>query len=285
MYSKILVPIDFTEKSHRALDVACQIAKKLNSEVYIMHIVKAALSVYLDELGEYKSKIPTGQQFLDDILAINEEKMRRLIQKYEDRGITIHSKLKVHNTPNEIAKLVAEEAFDLTVVGNYEHERFDEVFRRTHPEKIAAMAKNPVLTINSELEKFEVKNILIPTNLTDDYTAAMPDLLKFAESYNAKLTLVYVNTQAHFKTTLQANKLKVEFLEKHGLENHAVEIFNAKSINRGILYAAEFFNSDMIALFSYHTENIKTLLVGNITEYLITKSKVPVLTLNLSKPE
>lgn len=285
MYSKILVPIDFTEKSHRALDVACQIAKKLNSEVYMMHIVKAALSVYLDELGEYKSKIPTGQQFLDDILAINEEKMRRLIQKYEDRGITIHSKLKVHNTPNEIAKLVAEEAFDLTVVGNYEHERFDEVFRRTHPEKIAAMAKNPVLTINSELEKFEVRNILIPTNLTDDYTAAMPDLLKFAESYNAKLTLVYVNTQAHFKTTLQANKLKVEFLEKHGLENHAVEIFNAKSINRGILYAAEFFNSDMIALFSYHTENIKTLLVGNITEYLITKSKLPVLTLNLSKPE
>ncbi len=285
MYRKILVPIDFTEKSHRALDVACQIAKKLNSEVYIMHIVKAALSVYLDELGEYKSKIPTGQQFLDDILAINEEKMRRLIQKYEDRGITIHSKLKVHNTPNEIAKLVAEEAFDLTVVGNYEHERFDEVFRRTHPEKIAAMAKNPVLTINSELEKFEVKNILIPTNLTDDYTAAMPDLLKFAESFNAKLTLVYVNTQAHFKSTLQANKLKVEFLEKHGLENHSVEIFNAKSVNRGILYAAEFFSSDMIALFSYHTENIKTLLVGNITEYLITKSKVPVLTLNLSKPE
>ncbi|KYG84942.1 hypothetical protein AWW67_17015 [Roseivirga seohaensis] len=284
MYSKILVPIDFTEKSHRALDVACQIAKKLNSEVYIMHIVKAALSVYLDELGEYKSKIPTGQQFLDDILAINEEKMRRLIQKYEDRGITIHSKLKVHNTPNEIAKLVAEEAFDLTVVGNYEHERFDEVFRRTHPEKIAAMAKNPVLTINSELEKFEVRNILIPTNLTDDYTAAMPDLLKFADSYNAKLTLVYVNTQAHFKTTLQANKLKVEFLEKHGLDNHTVEIFNAKSVNRGILYAAEFFNSDMIALFSYHTENIKTLLVGNITEYLITKSKLPVLTLNLSKP-
>ena len=284
MYSKILVPIDFTEKSHRALDVACQIAKKLKSEVYIMHIVKAALSVYLDELGEYKSKIPTGQQFLDDILAINEEKMKRLIQKYEDRGITIHSKLKVHNTPNEIAKLVAEEAFDLTVVGNYEHERFDEVFRRTHPEKIAAMAKNPVLTINSELEKFEVKNILIPTNLTDDYTAAMPDLLKFADSFNAKLTLVYVNTQAHFKTTLQANKLKVEFLEKHGLDNHTVEIFNAKSVNRGILYAAEFFNSDMIALFSYHTENIKTLLVGNITEYLITKSKLPVLTLNLSKP-
>tara|TARA_R110000796_G_scaffold74374_1_gene167170 strand:+ start:132061 stop:132918 length:858 start_codon:yes stop_codon:yes gene_type:complete len=285
MYKRILVPIDFTEKSHRALEVACQIAKKLDSEVYMMHIIKAALSVYLDELGEYKSKTPTGQQFLDDILSINEDKMKRLIQKYEDRGITIHSKLKVHNTPNEIAKLVAEEAFDLTVVGNYEHERFDEVFRRTHPEKIAALAKNPVLTINNELESFEIKKILVPTNLTDDYSPAMPDLMKFAKSLNAQLTFVYVNTQAHFKTTLQANKLKVEFLEKHGLESHSVEVFNAKSINRGILYAADFFECDMVAFFSYHRGNIKTLLVGNITEYLITKSKIPVLTLNLSKTE
>jgi len=48
MYKRILVPIDFTEKSHRALEVACQIAKKLDSEVYMMHIIKAALSVYLD---------------------------------------------------------------------------------------------------------------------------------------------------------------------------------------------------------------------------------------------
>tara|TARA_R110001592_G_scaffold202909_1_gene452590 strand:+ start:433 stop:1290 length:858 start_codon:yes stop_codon:yes gene_type:complete len=285
MYSRILVPIDFTEKSHRALEVACQIAKKLNSEVYMMHIVKAALSVYLDELGEYKSKAPTGQQFLDDILSLNEEKMKRLIQKYENRGITIHSKLKVHDTPNEIAKLVAEEAFDLTVVGNYEHERFDEVFKRTHPEKIAALAKNPVLTINNALERFEIKRILIPTNLTDDYSPAMPDLMKFAEAFNAELLFVYINTQAHFKTTLQINKLRVEFLEKHGLVNHSVEVFNAKSINRGILYAADFFKSDMIAFFSYHRESIKTLLMGNITEYLITKSNIPVLTLNLSKTE
>ncbi|WP_323757632.1 universal stress protein [Roseivirga sp.] len=285
MYKRILVPIDFTEKSHRALEVACQIAKKLDSEVYMMHIVKAALSVYLDELGEYKSKTPTGQQFLDDILSLNEEKMKRLIQKYEDRGITIHSKLKVHDTPNEIAKLVAEEAFDLTVVGNYEHERFDEVFRRTHPEKIAALAKNPVLTINNAQDSFEIKRILIPTNLTDDYSPAMPDLMKFAESFNAELTFVYINTQAYFKTTLQINKLKVEFLERHGIVNHSVEVFNAKSINRGILYAADFFKSDMIALFSYHKENIKTLLMGNITEYLITKSNIPILTLNLRKTE
>jgi len=227
-----------------------------------MHIVKSALSVHLDELGEYKSKTATGQQFLDEVLAMSEGKMKQLIKKYEDRGITIHSKLKVHNTPKEIANIVAEEAFGLTVVGNYEHERFDEVFRRTHPEKIAALVKNPVLTINTELGSFNIKNILVPTNLTDDYLAAMPELLKFAKSVKAKITFVYVNTQANFKTTLEADKLKAEFSERNKIKNQNIEVFNAKSVKQGVLYPADYFHSDIIGLFSYYRGNFKNLLVG-----------------------
>jgi nucleotide-binding universal stress UspA family protein len=282
MYNRILVPVDFTEKSHRALEIACQMAKKLNSEVYIMHVVKAALSVYLDELGDYKSKAPAGQQFLDEVLAINESKMRKLIEKFDSHGVYIHSKLKVDNTPNEIARLVAEEAFDLTVVGNYEHERFDEVFRRTHPEKIAALAKNPVLTVNSALSDFKVANILVPTNLTDDYGGSTQQLLDFAKTFNAEVNFVYVNTQANFKTTLQVEKMTHEFKTLNKIGDQMVSVFNAKSMKRGILYAADYYKSDMIGLFSHHRGNIKNLLVGNITEYLITKSDIPVLTFNLS---
>lgn len=284
MYKRILVPVDFTEKSHRALEIACQIAKKLKSEVYIMHVVKAALSVYLDELGDYKSKAPSGQQFLEEVLAINESKMRKLIDKFDAHGVIIHSKLKVHSTPNEIARLVAEEAFDLTVVGNYEHERFDEVFKRTHPEKIAALAKNPVLTVNNVLAEFKIAKILVPTNLTDNYASTTKQLIDFANTFNAELNFVYINTQTNFKTTLQVEKLKTEFKSINGLSDQKISVFNAKSLNRGILYAADYYKSDMIGLFSHHRENIKNLLVGNITEYLITKSDIPVLTFNLSKP-
>lgn len=282
MYKRILVPVDFTEKSHRALEIACHLAKKLGSEVYIMHVVKAALSVYLDEIGDYKSKAPAGQQFLDEVLAINESKMRKLIDKFDSHGVTIHSKLKVHSTPNEIARLVAEEAFDLTVVGNYEHERFDEVFKRTHPEKIAALAKNPVLTVNNATADFKVSNILVPTNLIDNYSVSTAQLLNFAKTFNAEVNFVFINTQANFKTTLQVEKMTSEFKQLNGLKDHKVTVFNAKSLKRGILYAADYYESDMIGLFSHHRGNIKNLLVGNITEYLITKSDIPVLTYNLS---
>jgi nucleotide-binding universal stress UspA family protein len=282
MYKRILVPVDFTEKSHRALEIACQMAKKLESEVYIMHVVKAALSVYLDELGNYKSKAPAGQKFLEEVLAINESKIRKLINKFDSSGIKMHSKLKVDSNPNEIARLVAEEAFDLTVVGNYEHERFDEVFRRTHPEKIAALAKNPVLIVNNALADFKISKILVPTNLSDDYSSSTQQLIDFAKTFNAEVNFVYINTQANFMTTLQVEKMTTEFKALNGLDKQNVSIFNAKSLKRGILYAADYHESDMIGLFSHHRGNIKNLLVGNITEYLITKSDIPVLTFNLS---
>ncbi|MEM2463800.1 MAG: universal stress protein, partial [Candidatus Bathyarchaeia archaeon] len=38
MFSKILVPLDGSEHSMRALDIAIQIAKKFNSKLTLIHV-------------------------------------------------------------------------------------------------------------------------------------------------------------------------------------------------------------------------------------------------------
>ena len=73
MYEKILVPVDFTDKTSKALNVAKQIASVTRAEISLIHVVKAALTVYLDELGLYKSKAPGGQKFLDEVIEKNEK--------------------------------------------------------------------------------------------------------------------------------------------------------------------------------------------------------------------
>ena len=140
MYEKILVPVDFTDKTSKALNVAKQIASVTGAEISLIHVVKAALTVYLDELGLYKSKAPGGQKFLDEVIEKNEKKMERYVDKLSNEGVKISYKLKVDSSPDKIAELVAEEGFDLTIVGNYEHQRFDEFLKRTHPERIAKLA-------------------------------------------------------------------------------------------------------------------------------------------------
>lgn len=282
MYEKILVPVDFTDKTTKALNVAKQIAKITAAEISLIHVVKAALTVYLDELGMYKSKAPGGQKFLEEVIEKNERKMEKFIEKLSSEGINVSYKLKVDSSPDKIAELVAEEGFDLTVVGNYEHQRFDEFLKRTHPERIAKLAMNPVITVNSDNSNFVPSKILVPTNLEDNCTQKMSALVEFAEKFNSELQFVYVNTPAFFHTSPQIRKKSRLWFEMNGLEGYEVKVFNTKQLQKGILNAADFYESDMIALFSKHSESIKDLIKGNITEYLITRSDIPVMTFNLN---
>lgn len=282
MYEKILVPVDFTDKTSKALNVAKQIASVTGAEISLIHVVKAALTVYLDELGLYKSKAPGGQKFLDEVIEKNEKKMERYVEKLSNEGIKISYKLKVDSSPDKIAELVAEEGFDLTIVGNYEHQRFDEFLKRTHPERIAKLAMNPVITVNQNNEGFAPNKILVPTSLEDDCSQKMSDLLAFAEKFNSELQFVYVNTPAFFHTSPQIRKKSHLWFQKNGLKGYEIEVFNTKQLQKGILNAADFYESDMIALFSKHSESIKDLIKGNITEYLITRSDIPVMTFNLN---
>lgn len=282
MYEKILVPVDFTEKTQKALMVAKSIAKKTDAEIHLIHVVKAALAVYLDELGVYKSKSQTGQKFLEEIISKNEQKMDKYIKLLNDEGIHVSYKLKIDSSPDRIAELVAEEGFDLTVVGNYEHQRFDEFLKRTHPERIAKLAMNPVITVNKEDEAFTPEKILVPTNLEDNCNEKMKDLLSFSEKFGAELQFVFINTPAFFQTSPQFRKKSRAWFEMHGLKGYEVKVFNTKQLQKGLINAADYFESDMIALFSKHTETIKDLIKGNITEYLITRSDIPVMTFNLN---
>ena len=282
MYEKILVPVDFTDKSTKALNVARQIALKTGAEISLIHVVKAALAVYLDELGVYKSKSESGQKFLEEIISKNEKKMEKFIKKLSLEGINISYKLKVDSSPDKIAELVAEEGFDLTIVGNYEHQRFDEFLKKTHPERIAKLAMNPVLTVNLDNPNFTPNKIMVPTNLEDNCNQKMKSLLEFAEKFDSELQFVFINTPAFFYTSPQIRKKSHLWFEKHGLKDHEVKVFNTKQLQKGLLSAADYYESDMIALFSNHSESIKDLIKGNITEYLITRSDIPVMTFNLN---
>lgn len=283
MYEKILVPVDFTDKTTKALSVAKSIALSTGAEIALIHVVKAALTVYLDELGVYKSKSQAGQKFLEEVIAKNEKKMDKFVRNMSSEGIKISYKLKVDSSPDKIAELVAEEGFDLTIVGNYEHQRFDEFLKRTHPERIAKLAMNPVITVNQDMVDFKPAKIMIPTNLEDNCNQKMDALLQFAEKFDSELQFVFINTPAFFHTSPQIRKKSRIWFEQHGLKGHEIKVFNTKQLQKGLLNAADFFESDMIALFSKHTETIKDLIKGNITEYLITRSDIPVMTFNLNK--
>ena len=57
MFERILVPVDLTEKSLAAVDMAHELAKQFQSDVMLLHVIETIEHVNFDEMKEFYSRL------------------------------------------------------------------------------------------------------------------------------------------------------------------------------------------------------------------------------------
>jgi nucleotide-binding universal stress UspA family protein len=72
-------------------------------------------------------------------------------------------------------------------------------------------------------------------------------------------------------------------VQKHGLENYTMEIYNESTEEDGIIYFAEDIDADMIALATHGRTGLKHLLSGSIAEDVVNHAQRPVWTCGVNK--
>ena len=108
LYLKILVPIDGSEYSDKALLHACDLAKILNSQIILIYVVDKTIPINLLDKKEYLQIL---RKFGNSAL----EKAKKIsIQK----GIEPKLVIKEGNIVNEIIKVAKNEKCNLIVTGS-----------------------------------------------------------------------------------------------------------------------------------------------------------------------
>ncbi len=108
LYMKILVPIDGSEYSEKALLHACDIAKTYQSNLTLLYVVEKSLPINLLDRKEYLEIL---RKFGNNVL-IKGKKITN------DKGIDSKIIIKEGNVVNEIIKLAKKEKYNLIIVGN-----------------------------------------------------------------------------------------------------------------------------------------------------------------------
>ena len=107
-FKKILVPVDGSKYSEKALEHACEISKVFDSELVLLYVVEKSHLINLLDRNEYLELLENfGNKTLD--------KANNIILK---KGITAKIFLKKGNIVNEIEKMVKKEKVDLIIVGS-----------------------------------------------------------------------------------------------------------------------------------------------------------------------
>ncbi len=143
-FRKILVPVDGSSTSGKALDYALQLAKDNQSHVRALHAI--------DELG-YLSGYEYSGELMDAARKSASEVLQKAVLAAQAKGVPLDTRL-VDQPGQRLGQTVADEAAgwgaDLVVVGTHGRRGVGRVLMGSGAEQIVRMAPVAVLTVRGD---------------------------------------------------------------------------------------------------------------------------------------
>jgi nucleotide-binding universal stress UspA family protein len=143
---QILVPIDFTETSERALDYAVELAQKLGARITIMHAYELPIYGFPD--GALVASVDVATR----ISAASQEGLQAALDKRKDCGVELRAILRDGPPADEIATVAEETGADLVVLGTHGRRGLRRAIMGSVAEEVIRACQCPVLTVHDPSE-------------------------------------------------------------------------------------------------------------------------------------
>ncbi|SHF91165.1 Nucleotide-binding universal stress protein, UspA family [Flavobacterium micromati] len=273
---RILVPIDFSQYAENALKTAAIIARKNNSEIFILHLLELP-SQMQDALSDGNS-IPEVMLF---IKKANEKITKITEQSYLD-DVIIHVMVRFEKAFSGILAFVENNQIDLIVMGSHGTSGIEDILIGSNAEKVVRLSNIPVLVIKKNPDSFKPDNFVFASDFSKEIKKPFKKMLRFVEIFDAKLYLVMICSPNSFKTTLESEKTMNKFVKKHNIKNHSLHIFNDTNIENGIINFAQHVNADLIGICTHGRTGLAHFFNGSISEDIVNHSSKPVITFRIS---
>jgi uspA domain protein len=272
----ILVPVDFSEKSNQAVEVAVNLATKNNAKVFLLHCVELPTKYVLHSTTEF----PEVSFFLDIAKKNIEELLTKITQSHPDISIT--PIVETYTITDAVKDLIEKELIDFIIMGSTGATGAKEIFLGSNAEKVVRYAQIPVLVIKNSLNINNLKRIVFACDFSQKYQNAIQKAIDFADFVGAKIDFVYINTPYQFRTTREIKKLMTDFANSHPqINSHSLHMYNDLRIEDGIINFSEDFSSDLICTFPIKQSNLAHFFNGSISEDIVNHSDKSVLTIKL----
>ena len=144
LFSKILVPIDFSDHSSAAIDTATEIAKIFGAKIDLLH----CYPVYSGGVSPYGIVAPAT--YYTDIRNAAERRIRQSQEKLEAEGVEAESSVSSPYPPDTIVERAQEIGADLIVMGTRGLTGFKHAMLGSVAERTIRLAPCPVLTVKAE---------------------------------------------------------------------------------------------------------------------------------------
>lgn len=285
----ILVPIDFSELSTKALTAAEQYAKLFNGSITPMH---AYLPISEME-GPYTLGLGTTPvEDYEEIEETTKERLDSLASDYVDEELLNEAVISVGNAAHTIAE--EGKKYDMIVMSTHGRTGFTRFFLGSVAEKVLRISHAPVLVVDKESRIGPVKKILVTTDFSENSHAAFPLVSDIAQAAEAEVELLNVlsydsqhdEKPDEGKISLREKRLEVvakEHLHELGDKLKTRVIVSTDTPHETILNHNLNNPTDLVVMATVGRTGIDYLMMGSTTANVVRHVKAPVLSVNPKK--
>jgi nucleotide-binding universal stress UspA family protein len=274
---RILVPIDFSKEAENAARVAAHIARKTDSEIFLVHMLE--LPVTTVDPAEMNA-ISSEPQIIY-FMKLAREKFQKFISLPFFKGLKVVESVQFQHAFSGIIAESEKNNIDLIVMGSQGASGLQEMFIGSNTEKVVRRSSIPVLVIKKEVDQFEVNDLIFASDFNKESKTTFQRVVNFANLFDSKVHLLYINTIHNFNTTKNIEKRMADFMADFDFDNYTTKIYNDISIEKGILSYARDIDADLIALNTHGRSGLSQLFNGSIGQELANHALRPVITFKI----
>ncbi len=275
LMKKILVPTDFSNEAENAIKVAAQLSRKHNCELILLHMLDLPLTQLND--GGVPTDLPEAVYFMK----LAHKEFEGVMNKDYLEDITVHEMVDFHDIATGILETCKKNDVDLIVMGSHGADGLKEMFIGSNAEKVVRTSETPVLVIKNEHRDFDIQEFVFASDFKNDNKETYKQAIKLADTFNAKIHLLMVNTVGNFTTTAAAKVRISEFIKNNDFKNYTINIYNDETVEKGILNFSHIINADLIGISTHGRQGISHFLNGSLSEDLVNHAKRPVITFKI----
>jgi len=268
---KIVVPINFAEKSINALKVAACMAQRHEAKLLVTHVVDTYQLI--DRGGKQIIEAETVQQNIDIATLKLEELQTDLQNEYH---IDVAIKITTDSILDSVNDLIMKEKVDLVVVGTSGTQKMKQLILGSNSYNMLLYANCSVLLIPEKFRKTSFKKILFPVRVNHELHQKADLSVLLADKNEGDISLVGVGTP---NKVLHARKAFMEMKKNLMLQSaEYVSEFHLSDNNaNSIAQAAQEKESDIIILADQDENSWKSFMADNFFKKIINGTDVPLL--------
>lgn len=269
----ILVPVDFSEDSVNALEMAIHYANEMDFGVRMIHVIKDAV-FYQRSLN------------LSNLVEVKNEKvihnLKSLLEKYSTKvKHTIDYRIRSGKIYNEIANQAKYGEAELIMIGTHGTSGFEELWMGNNAYKVVNNSPCPVISIRNSYKRHKITNIVLPIDDTPETRQKVPYTAHIAKKFSAQIHILQI-AETQKEDRLQrineyANQTAA-FLENNNIDFVHEKIVGNNLTDITIDYAIRN-DADLISIMTEQSESTKNIWLGPYAQQMVNHSPLPVLSI------